>query len=279
MTSSLGDAQSGNSRRFEFGRNWQRFLRVVDETRIADAEKSLCGMLEVKSLAGQTFLDVGCGSGLFSLAARRLGADRIHSFDFDPRSVACARELNRRYFPGDSRWTIEVGSVLDANYLANLPAFDVVYAWGVLHHTGHLWKALEAVVPRVSRGGKLFVAVYNDQGRTSRFWKRVKKFYNAHWTARLAVLSLFVPYFVGRSLAVDALTLKNPLTRYREHRRSRGMSVVYDWLDWLGGYPFEVAKPEEVFDFYRKRGFELVRLKTSGGSLGNNQFVFVRCVD
>jgi 2-polyprenyl-6-hydroxyphenyl methylase/3-demethylubiquinone-9 3-methyltransferase len=54
------------------------------------------------------------------------------------------------------------------------------------------------------------------------------------------------------------------------------MSVWYDLVDWVGGYPFEVAKPEEVFDFYRKRGFELSRLKTSGGGLGCNEFVFIR---
>src|SRR2546426_1571009 len=128
--------------RFAFGENWARFLALLDDQRIRDAEESLQSKLEVENLAGKSFLDIGSGSGLFSLAARRLGA-RVHSFDYDPQSVACTAELRRRYFPGDERWTIEGASVLDAAYLASLGPFDVVYSWGVLHHTGHMWQALE----------------------------------------------------------------------------------------------------------------------------------------
>src|SRR5213596_3696991 len=119
--------------RFEFGKNWSYFLAVLDDARIARAEESLKTMLEVKNLKGKSFLDIGSGSGLFSLAARRLGA-RVHSFDYDPVSVACARELRREYFPGDQEWTIEEGSALDQNYIKSLGHFDVVYSWGVLHH-------------------------------------------------------------------------------------------------------------------------------------------------
>src|SRR6185436_15028626 len=67
--------------RFEFGANWQRFLSVLTDERIARAEASLCAMLDRTSLADTRFLDIGCGSGLFSLAARRLGAE-VYSFDF-----------------------------------------------------------------------------------------------------------------------------------------------------------------------------------------------------
>src|SRR5437879_12723402 len=100
--------------RFSFGKNWQQFLRVLDKERIREAEKSLADMLQVKDLAGKSFLDVGSGSGLFSLAAMRLGADRVHSFDYDPQSVGCTKELRQRFFPKTGRWTIEEGSVLDA---------------------------------------------------------------------------------------------------------------------------------------------------------------------
>src|SRR5213080_1694363 len=118
--------------RFEFGRNWSRFLALLDDARIARAEESLKQMLEVENLEGQSFLDIGSGSGLFSLAARRLGA-RVHSLDYDPQSVACTKELRRRYFNNDSEWRIEEGSALDADYLKSLGSFDVVYSWGVLH--------------------------------------------------------------------------------------------------------------------------------------------------
>src|SRR5437870_8949500 len=156
MTQHLQEIASGE--RFEFGKNWAEFLKLLDENRIAQAEISLQDLLETKSLEGLSFLDAGCGSGLFSLAARRLGA-RVHSFDFDPQSVACAMELKRRYFPNEPDWTIDEGSVLDVAYLHSLGAFDVVYAWGVLHHTGQLWQSLQNALLPVRPGGSLFVAI------------------------------------------------------------------------------------------------------------------------
>src|SRR5678816_2013449 len=134
--------ETARGERFEFGKNWSRFLELLDDTRIKEAETSLQQMLEVDSLDGKSFIDVGSGSGLFSLAARRLGAT-VHSFDYDPNSVACTAELRRRYFPTDSQWRVEEGSALDRDYVSSLGQFDVVYSWGVLHHTGQMWKALD----------------------------------------------------------------------------------------------------------------------------------------
>lgn len=261
--------------RFRFGENWSRFLRVLNDERILEAEKSLREMLEVNDLTGKSFLDIGSGSGLFSLAARRMGA-QVYSFDYDPQSVATTRELRRRYFPEDAGWSIEEGSVLDEEYVGSLGKFDVVYSWGVLHHTGDMWKALENAALPVAEGGRLFIAIYNDQGGKSRRWRKVKRFYLSGPLGKSLVSAFFVPYFVFGGLAMDVLRLRNPVARYAEYKRSRGMSVVHDWFDWLGGYPFEVAKPEEVFGFYRDRGFVLDKLITAGGGLGNNQFVFTK---
>ena len=142
QTASAHAGEVSRGERFEFGKNWSRFLSLLNDERIAAAQNSLKHMLGVEDLRGKSFLDIGSGSGLFSLVARRLGA-RVHSFDYDPHSVACTKELRRRYFPGDAEWTVEGGSALDADYLKSLGEFDVVYSWGVLHHTGQMWQALD----------------------------------------------------------------------------------------------------------------------------------------
>jgi 2-polyprenyl-6-hydroxyphenyl methylase/3-demethylubiquinone-9 3-methyltransferase len=259
--------------RFEFGKNWSRFLTHLNEERIAAAEESLQEMLEVTDLTGKRFLDIGCGSGLFSLAARRLGAF-VHSFDYDPQSVACTAELKRRYFPEDVLWSIEEGSALDARYLAGLGQFDVAYSWGVLHHTGQMWKALDQVAPLVADEGKLFIAIYNDRGGTSRRWAAVKRFYNgSSQPVRTLLVVTIGAWLQGRAALGRLARLQNPfpLTQ-RQAVRVRGMSAWHDLVDWVGGYPFEVAKPEQILDFYRERGFVLQRLKTNGGS-GCNEYV------
>ena len=259
--------------RFSFGENWSRFLAVLNDKRIAIAEQSLRKMLGVETLAGKTFLDAGSGSGLFSLAARRLGA-KVHSFDYDPQSFACTIELRRRYFDGDPDWRVDQASVLDPDYLRGLGTFDTVYSWGVLHHTGHMWDALGNVAPLVAPGGQLFVAIYNDQGKTSHRWTAVKKAY-CRLPGPLRFLVLWPAGFFlwWRRIAKDFLLFR-PFAAWNEYAELRGMSPWRDVVDWVGGYPFEVAKPEEIFHFYRDRGFELEEMRTEGGDLGCNEFVF-----
>ena len=234
-------------------------------------------MLDVKSIAGRSFLDVGCGSGLFSLAARRLGA-RVHSFDFDPQSVACTAELKRRYAADDPDWTVERGSVLDSAYLAALGQFDVVYSWGVLHHTGRMWEAIDHAAARVAPGGKFFIAIYNDQGRSSQIWLRVKQLYNG-LPRRLRWLVLY-PALVrlwGPTTVRDLLRGRPGVTwRNYAAESMRGMSAWHDVVDWVGGLPFEVATPAEIIAHCERLGFREIRHTDCGRGHGCNEFVFER---
>jgi 2-polyprenyl-3-methyl-5-hydroxy-6-metoxy-1,4-benzoquinol methylase len=261
--------------RFEFGANWKAFLEVLDEERIASACASLRNMLGVPDLRAKSFVDIGSGSGLFSLAARRLGAT-VFSFDYDTQSVACTRELKRRYFPDDEKWKVTQGSALDTVFLSRLGTFDVVYSWGVLHHTGAMWQALENMVHLAHEGSLLFLSIYNDQGRKSRRWWRVKHAYNS-LPASLRFLVLWpAAWNLWRGRMLRDLLRGKPFQTWKEYNRRRGMSAWRDIVDWVGGFPFEVAKPEAIFDFYYKRGFILTRLRTQAGDLGCNEFVFVK---
>jgi 2-polyprenyl-3-methyl-5-hydroxy-6-metoxy-1,4-benzoquinol methylase len=272
-------AQSRNSislrSRFEFGRNWQRFLKVLDEDRIAEAVRSLKEMLEIEDLNGKSFLDIGSGSGLFSLAARRLGA-RVQSFDYDQQSVECTKELKRKYYKNDSDWLIEKGSVLDTGYLSKLGHYDVVYAWGVLHHTGQMWQAMKNVVELVAPAGCLYVSIYNDQGLTSDIWRFVKRAYNRlpGATGNLVLIAAFIRLWLPT--AIRDIFQYGKFKTWKNYSATRSMSPWHDVVDWVGGYPFEVAKPNEVLHFYSELGFKPQQIKTCGKGRGCNEFVFRR---
>jgi SAM-dependent methyltransferase len=254
--------------RFAFGANWRSFVRHVDGHRVAEAERSLEGRFGPGRLVGATFLDAGCGSGLFSLAARRLGA-KVVGFDYDPDSVAAARMLRDRFRPDDSEWRISTGSALDANFVANLGQFDLVYCWGVLHHTGDLWTASKYILRAVGPGGLICIAIYNDQGWLSRYWAMVKRLYNGVPWLRWPLLLAHAPYFVGLRALVIWL-------RGGSRGTARGMSLWYDLVDWLGGWPFEVARPAEVVAFARDHGFSAIQVNDVGRRNGCNEFVFRR---
>jgi len=272
------EEEFSSGERFAFGENWSAFLRHLDDDRIQRAEISLGTVLGSERLDGLRVLDIGSGSGLFSLAARRLGAE-VTSFDYDPQSVACTTELRRRFSLNDEHWLVLQGSVLDKAFVANLGHFDIVYSWGVLHHTGAMWDAIENAASMVRPGGLLNIAIYNDQGATSRMWRRIKKCYvRAPGPMKWAVLA---PAFIrlwGPTMLRDALRGKpfHTWSNYAAEGTARGMHPWRDVVDWVGGYPFEVAKPEEVFNFCRERGFELLKLRTCGGGLACNEFVFRR---
>ncbi len=261
--------------RFEFGKNWSAFLSRVNDERINAAVEGLQQLLQVEHLQGRSFVDVGSGSGLSSLAAMRLEAGRVHSFDFDPSSVACTRELKRRTYPAASNWTIEEGSALDREYLTRLGTFDVVYSWGVLHHTGDLWQAVENVTTLVAPGGLLALALYNDQGPASRRWLRIKRAYNANLITRIAVILGIGGFYTARQVAGDLGRGRNPIERIRRYRSSRGMSWWHDLLDWLGGLPFEVASVDRVQAFFTERGFAVAQVRPADG-WANNEFLLRR---
>ena len=262
-------------RRFAFGANWHRYLHLIDDSRIAEAEQSIVAMLDRDDLQSLTLLDIGCGSGLFSLAAHRLGAQVI-SFDYDSESVACTTELKRRHSADSGSWRIFQGSILDRVLVDELGNFDVVYSWGVLHHTGDMWRALKNTCYCVADNGQMFIAIYNDQGWRSRNWLAVKRFYNRcpAGVQRLVEIAAAVR-LLGPTVLRDLLTGR-PLQSLRNYKSTRGMSPWYDVVDWVGGYPFEVAKPEQIQNFCRNLGFQLVREKTVGGGHGCNEFVFRR---
>lgn len=261
--------------RFEFGENWRDFLKVIDARRIQAACNALTAMLETESLQGLTFLDAGAGSGLSSLAAMKLGAEMVHSFDYDKVSVESIRAIKDKFYPQAERWIVEQGDVLDEKYMASLGAFDIVYSWGALHHTGDMWRALETILlPVRTPKGRLFIGIYEDLGRHSKFWLQVKKTYvRLPKVLRPPYVGLFAIRLQGPTMLRNMLSGKAPWRHWGDRKDQRGMSVWHDIKDWVGGYPFEFARTDEIFAFYRKRGYRLDALNSAGAV---NEFVFMK---
>ena len=253
-----------SNERFEFGKNWSKFIKSVDSHNIEEAKRSLIKSFGLSNLVGYKFLDAGSGSGLFSLAAYQLGAS-VTSFDYDLESVECTKLLREKYCENHGKWSVLHGSVLDEKFITDLGKFDIVYSWGVLHHTGSMWHGMENLL--LCRPEYLYIAIYNDQGLYSRYWKVIKVLYNKNLFFRVCIVVLHFPYlYLLRKL-------KNIL-RFKSNYR--GMKIWTDMLDWLGGLPFEVATPSEIVKYYNDKKFLCGFIKTVGSKLGCNEYLFIR---
>jgi len=250
------------SEHFKFGENWQSFARHVGAAQIAEAERGLAKLASEQDLAGKTFLDIGCGSGLSMLAALRLGAATVHGMDIDPASVATAQALLAEHAPGQN-WSVEVRSVFDLD-----PAtarYDIVHSWGVLHHTGAMWKAVDCAAAMVAPSGALVIALYHRTPFCG-MWRIEKRIYSrASALAQKAMRVIYKAAYLARFLARG----QNPRRFIADYRGRRGMSWHHDVHDWLGGYPYESTRPDEVTRYLRTRGFEVERVfENAAGTIG-----------
>ncbi len=263
----------------KFAKNFEKnLINNFDDQRLEEAKEFITAYLQLNRLDGLSFLDAGCGSGVFTLAALELGAT-VTSFDLDELAISNVKKLLQKFNRSQNDVELKTGSVLDADFLKSVGFFDIVLCWGVAHHCGDMWKCLDLISKNVKPQGLLHLGIYNyadgwgfyPDGRfgNSSFWNRIKKFYAS--LPHFLQTTFDYVCMVGISF-IYILTLKNPFKELKSNER-RGMTWQSDLKDWLIGYPYEYAKPEEVFDFMKQRGFVLIKMKTNNGLLTNN-FVF-----
>ncbi|MFC5440434.1 class I SAM-dependent methyltransferase [Rhodanobacter ginsenosidimutans] len=239
------------SSHFAFGENWLDFVKKIDDARISQAILDLQRLAGMPRLDGMSFLDIGCGSGLHALAAIKIGASRVVGVDIDADSVEASRQTLAQFAP-DADTRFQVCSAFDMTQGA-FGKFDIVYSWGVLHHTGDMDRAIECAANFVSPGGVLLLALY----RWTPFcgvWRQIKRWYSsAPPSAQRRARNIYIAF-----RRFSAAAGGHDFDAYiRDYSKRRGMDFYNDVHDWLGGYPYESISASRCHKMLRKMGFNL----------------------
>ena len=262
--------------RFKFGENWQDFSNNLSDSMIKDA--ILCTKKSLNDagveIRGKTVIDIGCGSGLFSLAALDLGAKFITSFDYDPSSVECTRKLLQSKNFSNNDFEVLEGSILDDEFISRLSKYDLVYSWGVLHHTGNLKKALKNSCNLTKKNGIIFIALY-QKTFLDPIWKIEKRFYSSSSKRIQIIIDRMFIFLIRITYILKRKSFKNFVKNYSNNR---GMNYYRDISDWLGGYPYEGITVEECIKFFSRIGFQKLLINKRGKFFAkvssNNEYIF-----
>ena len=264
---------SDTALRFEFGKNWASFAAALNEERIAEAERRLLSLVDRDRLNGARFLDIGCGSGIHALAALRLGVANLSAIDLDLDSVRTTQAVLERWWSG-ANYQVERKSVFELEGAP--PQFDIVYSWGVLHHTGEMVRAIRVAASAVKPGGTLAIALYG-RTRYCGIWTRIKRWYvQATPVQRQRAEDWYVRLF-GFYLMLRGQRLSRHIANYE---KKRGMDFYHDVRDWIGGYPYESITPKQLEALTRPLGLVLekqnVKRRSGLFGSGNDEYVFRR---
>ena len=271
-----------SNQRFSFGSNWNEFIDNSITNKSFDRKLKYCinhlSNTFSKSIDKKIFIDIGCGSGLFSLAAIKLNASKVLSFDFDLNSVNTTNKLlslkgvdkeKANSLQHDIRNEIILSNYLNAEQSKKIQKF--IYCAGVVHHTGNVYLSMDNVSKLANnKNDEIFISIYNKIPVLTFLWWLEKKIYiNVGIWRRLA---LFIWLFAWSSYWI--LKLQNPIKNIQRYGdNDRGMSFLTDAKDWLGGYPYEPLYKEDVIAFFKKRNFELINFNR-GGNWGLNDYLF-----
>lgn len=261
----MGDGEDGlrdAESHFAFGENWASYSKGIGPEELAEAERGLLQLVPSDELNESSFLDIGCGSGIHSLAACHLGVRSLLAIDLDTQSVDTAERLLRENGVQD-RCTVRTQSVFELDP-AEDGEFDIVYSWGVLHHTGGMNEAIRCAASMVRPGGLLVIAIYR-RTRLDGFWRAEKRWYSQASSRQQELARKIFIWLFGLALRLKGRNLSSYSAAYRT---GRGMDYEHDVHDWLGGYPYESALESDIEALLRPLGFFPVLAKCRGMIVG-----------
>lgn len=260
---------------FAFGKNWASYVEGIGESQLEQAGRDLARLLG-DDLRNKRFLDIGCGSGVHALAALRLGAREVVAIDIDPDSVRTTQSLLKARAQS-ACWRVRHASVFDLAQ-QSLGTFDVVYSWGVLHHTGDMARAIHSAAALVGSGGEFALALYRKTICCD-LWKREKRWYAAADADSQRTAERIYEHWFRLGLAATGRSLNSYIAGYQS---IRGMDFHHDVRDWLGGWPYESISAAQVQRLMDSLGFERTKMFGKSGvglglfGVGCNEYVYRR---
>ena len=242
----INDKREDNN--FSFGKNWLHFIQNnINDSVIESSRIDIIKWFDVKD---KSIIDIGCGSGLSSLIFNNEKAKYIYSFDYDINSVDSTLLLKNKQKIINNDWVIKQGNILDTDYIKSLGKFDIVYSWGVLHHTGDLWKAIKNAI--YLSNDLIMLSLYSNIAN-----------YDNDFTAKQNY-NKFNELEKKKNIADYVMTVKQSSKKNEEILNwntpsKRGMNKYNDIIDWVGGFPYEVCSTKQINQFMEENGFILIQ--------------------
>lgn len=234
---------------------WTEYIPEYDAS-----EKHWLLFFTPDEVKGKSVLDSGCGTGIFSIIFAKNGAGQVTGIDISPGSLGTAEGLKQKFGLSNARF--------EQQDMLHLPypdaCFDIVWAWGTVHHTTDPLGAIDGLIRVLKPGGSILLAIYK---KTKVTWiheairKTLVRTPRRSWNALAKIMAFFGTPIVW--------------TFKRREKARQGETLSELILDWYFVPIRHYYKPDEIRTFLEGKGFKIENyLAHSGRFNSSSNFIF-----
>ena len=213
-----------------------------------------------QDIEGKSVLDAGCGTGIFSIIFARNGAASVLGIDISEGSLETAKALKTKFDLENA--SFQKQDMLDLPFADE--SFDIVWAWGTVHHTTDPFKAMSELIRVLRAEGSILLAVYTRTRVTF-----------LHEIIRKALVR--TPRKTWKALSkILALVLSPVVYFFKKREKSRkGEKLEELIMDWYFVPIRHYYYPEEIKVFLEEQGFTIEKyLPASGRFNSTSNFIY-----